>query len=257
MLRLSANISTLFGEWPMLERPAAAAAAGFAAIEIQFPYDVAAEDLAAACCMAGVEVVLHNLPRGSADAGDLGLACVEQRRDEFLVGLERAAAYAAALGCKRLNCLAGNVPIGETLPRCWDTLTENLRLAADRLGDAGIMLLVEVLNPVDFPAFLLTRSAHGDALIEAVAHPNLRLQYDVYHRRAAGEDWFDGLISRIDSIGHIQFSDYPGRHEPGTGELDMRRFFATIAALDYDGFTGAEYLPTSRTMDSFGWRDMI
>lgn len=253
MLKLSANISTLFTELPLLERPAAAAAAGFNAIEIQFPYAVAAADLAAAAKAADVECVLLNMPAGDLTNGELGLACLPGRQQQFADAVQLAIDYAQVLGCKRVNCLAGNRPAGESHSHCWDVLVQNIQFAAERLAAADVQLLVEVLNNVDFPNFLLGKISDGDALLAAVKHPNLALQYDVYHRRAAGDDWLEGLEPRLDRIGHIQFSDYPGRHEPGTGELDMAQLFALIERLPYTGWTGAEYKPSGATRDSFAW----
>ena len=253
MLKLSANISTMFQEWPMVERPAVAADAGFSAIEVQFPYAIDSSVFARAARDAGVAVVLMNLPPGRLEAGELGLACLPGRQAEFARSVEAAMAYADYIGCPRLNCLAGNVPPGGDPALCRQVLVENLRWAAERCGPRGLELLVEVMNPVDLPAFILTSSAEGDALLAAVGHPNLRLQYDVYHRRVAGEDWLGGLVSRIAAIGHIQFSDYPGRHEPGSGELDMDTLFRTIAALPYSGWTGSEYRPSGASLDSLDW----
>ena len=257
MLKLSANISTLFTELPLLERPAAAAAAGFGAIEMQFPYVVPARELAAAAKAANVEVVLINMPAGDLGAGDLGLACLPARRDEFVRAVARSIEYAQRLQCPRVNCLAGNLPAGETRERCWQVLIDNLRYAAGQLAAASLQLLVEVLNDADFPNFMLGKIGDGDALLAAVDRPNLALQYDVYHRRAAGDDWLGGIEPRLDRIGHIQFSDYPGRHEPGTGELDIAGLFMLLERLSYAGWTGAEYKPCGATRDSFGWRSAL
>lgn len=253
MLNLSANISTMFTEWPMVERPAAAAAAGFSAIEVQFPYAVESSLFARAARDAGVAVVLMNIPPGRLEVGEMGLACLPGRQAEFARSVEDAMAYAEDIGCPKLNCLAGNVQLGADPASCWQMLVENLQWAAERCAGRGLELLAEVMNPVDLPAFRLTASSEGDALLAAVGHPNLRLQYDVYHRRAAGEDWLGGLVSRIASIGHIQFSDYPGRHEPGSGEIDIDKLFTTVAALPYNGWTGSEYWPSGATLDSLDW----
>jgi len=257
MLRLSTNISMLFTELPVLERPAAAAATGFRAIEMQFPYSVSKHELAAASDSAGVEFVLINLSPGEPAAGELGLACLPGREPEFAASVEAAIEYARTLRCSRVNCLVGNRPAGESRARCWEVLVGNLWFAADRLAVAGIQLLVEPLNPVDFPNFLLTSISDADALIAAAGHPNLMLQYDVYHRRAAAEDWLGGLIARLDRIGHIQFADYPGRHEPGTGELDFPQLFALLDAGPYQGWIGCEYRPLGATADSFAWYDQM
>lgn len=258
MLRVSANISTLFTELPVLERPGAAANAGFAAVEMQFPYEAAEpERLAAACKRAGVEVVLLNLPAGDRAQGQLGLAGVPGAEEVFADGLEEAIRYARALGCTRLNALAGNQPPNASADVCRATLIENLRRAAGRLDQEGIALLTEPLNRRDHPDFLLAGLAETDALLAAVNHANLSVQYDAYHMFAAGEDWLGELPRRIRSVGHIQFSDFPGRHEPGVGIMDMPSFFALIDRSTYAGWTGAEYRPSGTTAASFGWRAML
>lgn len=257
MLRLSANISTLFTELPMLDRPAAAATAGFRAIELQFPYGIPSRELAAACRDAHVACVLINCPAGEPGRGELGLAGLPECQREFAESIDLAMNYARELGCPRVNCLAGRRPAGATRAHCWEVLVDNLRSVAGRLADVGVRLLVEPLNEIDVPGFLLATIRDADALLSAVDHPNVALQYDVYHRRAAGDDWLAGLRERIARIGHIQFSDYPGRHQPGTGEMDFARLFAQIRSSAYPGWTGCEYWPTGPTLDSFGWRALL
>lgn len=257
MLRLSANISTLFTEWPLLARPAAAAAAGFGAVEIQFPYEVPAQDLAAALGDAGVACVLINIPAGNLEAGELGLAGLPGREREFAAAVDLAIHYATLLDCPRVNCLAGHTPAGAARDPCWQTLVSNVRTAAQHLAEGGLQLLVEPLNPADFPRFLLSRCEEFDALRGAVDHPNLALQYDIYHRRAAGEDWLEGLTKRLPHIGHVQFSDYPGRGAPGSGTLDFTAFFALMKRLPYRGWTGCEYRPGGATTDSLAWRERL
>ena len=253
MLRLAANLSTLYTELPLLERPSAARGAGFGATEFQFPYATPAADLARACAEARVECVLINIPAGRLEAGELGLAGLPGRQADFAAALEQAIEYAQVLNCKQLNCLAGNRPKGAAIADCWKVLVDNVQLAAQRAADAGIQLLVEALNPEDFPGHVLRSAADADALLAAVDHPNLALQYDVYHRYAAREDWLVGLRARLPRIRHIQVSDYPGRHEPGSGVIDMAALFAFLADSSYAGWVGCEYRPRTTTVDSFGW----
>lgn len=253
MLRFSANISTLFTTLPVPERIAAAAQAGFAAVEMQFPYELPAATLRYAAGAAGVEFVLINIPAGDFAGGERGIACQPGRETEFLRGVRLAGDYADALGCPRVNCLTGNLPEGETPERCWDVLVENLRLAVDILTQRGVQLLVEPLNRVDNPRFILNGYGDADALLTAVGRDNLALQYDVYHARASGEDALEGLTKRIGRIGHIQVSDYPGRGAPGTGELDFPRLFRAIRHLPYAGWTGAEYFCPSPGPEAFAW----
>jgi hydroxypyruvate isomerase len=257
VLRLSVNISTVFTELPMLDRFAAAAEQHFTAVEIQFPYPVPAADLAAARAAAGVECVLINLPAGDLEAGELGLACVPGREADFARSLRQAVTYARALGCSRVNCLAGNIPAGQSRDSCWQVLHNNVHKAAGYLAGHGIKLLLEPLNNADFPSFILGEIDQATQLMRTVQHPNLALQYDIYHRRAAGEDWLGGLSRYMDQIGHIQFSDYPGRHEPGTGELDFAALFRCIESLPYENWTGCEYRPLVTSSESFAWRDLL
>jgi hydroxypyruvate isomerase len=237
----------------LIERPAAAADAGFQAVEMQFPYGERAETLAAACRKAGMPMILINLPAGDLVRGEIGVACLPDRRAEFSDGVGQAAAYARELGCDRVNCLVGRRPPDLAHDVAWSTLIDNLRLAADRLARHGICLLIEPLNRHDHRDFMLAGFAEADALIAAVNHPNTALQYDAYHMRAQGEDWLGELSNRIDMIGHIQFSDYPGRHEPGTGDMDMNALLKTIETSAYSGWTGAEYRPRGATLDSLQW----
>ncbi len=253
MLRFSANISTLFAALPVVERIQAAARAGFKAVEMQFPYDLPAATLRDATKQVGVEFVLINIPAGDFAGGERGIACLPGREAEFLRGVRLAGDYANALGCPRVNCLAGNLPEGETPEQCWDVLVENLRLAADILTQRGVKLLVEPLNRTDNPRFILSGYADADALLTAVGKDNLALQYDSYHARAGGEDVLEGLTKRLARIGHIQVSDYPGRGAPGTGEIDFPRFFRAIRNLPYEGWTGAEYFCPNPGQGDFAW----
>jgi len=253
VLRFSANISTLFRELPWLERPQAAADAGFSAIEIQFPYQIDVSEWQGVCQDAGVDVVLINMPPADLEAGELGLACWPGYEDQFARGLQRALDYARALQCPQVNCLAGNVPVGADRRQCWDTLVNNLRLAAETLATVNIRLLVEVMNPHDLPRWLLNSSAEGDAILAEVGVENLQLQYDVYHRCRAGEPWLENLIARLDRVGHIQFSDCPGRREPGSGTMNLPELFRWLETADYQGWLGAEYFPSGDTLASLSW----
>lgn len=243
----------MFAEWTLLDRPAAASDAGFSAIEMQFPYDVPADALASACARAGVECALINLPPGQLAKGDLGLAAIPGREKEFEAGIELGCAYAMALGCRAVNSLAGNRPTGVSPDLIAHTLAANTRLAAEKMMRAGLILLVEPLNRRDHPNFVLTNLVEFDALVSSVDHPNLQLQFDVYHRYAEAEDVSVELTMRLPQIGHIQFSDYPGRHEPGTGVQEFDRLFASIAQSDYSGWVGAEYRPLEATSSSLNW----
>lgn len=253
MPKLAANLSLLFREVDFPARFAAAAAAGFRHVEFQFPYEWDPRLLARSAREAGVEVVLHNLPGGDLPAGELGIACLPGRQAEFRAGLEQAIAYAKALGCPRLNCLAGIAPAGVARAQLFATLTENLRHAARRLAEEGLMLLVEPLNTRSVPGFLLDRSDAALELFAAVGAPHPRLQCDLFHMQIMEGDLTRRLERLLPHIGHIQIADVPGRNEPGTGELNFPFLLSHIDRLGYRGWIGCEYNPSGDTLSSLAW----
>lgn len=252
-LRFSANLSFLFGEHDFLDRFGAAARAGFAGVEFHFPYDHDKAVLAEVVLTSGVEVALFNLPAGDWSAGERGIACLPQRKAEFQEGVGRAIEYAEALGCTRLNCLAGIAQ--DAQGRAVDTLIDNLRFAAAVTQRAGIQLMLEPLNTRDTPGFLIATTTQAMQVIDAVDSKNLFLQYDIYHAQVMEGDLARTLETLLPRIGHIQIADNPGRHEPGTGEINFPFLFRRLESLAYAGWVGCEYKPGGRTEDSFGWRD--
>jgi len=253
-LRFAANLTLLFREHDFLARCGAAARAGFAGVECQFPYDVERAALAEALASAGVEMVLFNLPAGTAEewaAGGRGIACDPARKAEFQDGVGLALDYAAALGCRRLNCLAG-IP-ATPRARALETLIDNLRFAAAVTRRAGVQLMLEPLNTRDNPGFLVATTAQALEVLDAVGSDNCFLQYDVYHAQRMEGDLARSLAACLPRIGHIQIADNPGRHEPGTGEINFPFLLRRLDALGYAGWIGCEYLPSGVTQDSFGW----
>ncbi len=253
MPRFSANISVLFTEHDPLERFAAAADAGFAAVEIQFPYDHLPEELAKAREAAGVEVALFNIPAGDMPAGERGIACLPGREAEFRAGVARTAEYAEALDCAAVNVLAGLLPEGLDRESALDTLAGNLALAGEEMAKLGVTVLAEAVNDKTMPGFVINRTSDAVAAIERAGHPNLAIQADIFHMAMMEEDIVPALRSCAPHLGHIQFADAPGRHQPGTGDLDFAAIFAGIDGLGYDGWVGAEYQPSGKTEASLGW----
>ena len=254
MPRLAANLSLLFPQLPFLDRFAAAAKAGFRYVEYQFPYPFgSAQQVADSAHVAGVEVVLHNLPAGDAAKGDRGIACQPGRAGEFREGVERAIEYAKAAGCPRLNALAGIAPEGLAREQARETLVENLRYAAGKLKAAGLTLLTEPCNQRTIPGFLLNSSKEGIEVIDAAGADNLKLQYDVFHMQIVEGDIAKTLERLLARIGHVQIADVPDRHEPGTGELNFDFLLAYIDRLGYQGWVGAEYIPAGDTVQGLKW----
>lgn len=253
MPRFCANLSLLFTEHPFVERWAAAARAGFRGVECHFPYAEPAAVLAEEVRRHGLEQVLFNLPPGDWAAGERGIACLPDRVAEFEDGVGRAIDYARALGCRRINCLAGIAPAGVERAELLAVMERNLRFAARALARENIELLVEPINDRDMPGFLLNRSADTLALIERVGEPNVKLQYDVYHMQIMEGDLARSLQRGLPRIGHVQIADNPGRHEPGSGEINYPFLFDWLDRIGYTGWVSAEYIPAGDTAAGLGW----
>jgi hydroxypyruvate isomerase len=253
MPRLSANLNYLFNEVQLLDRFAAAAKVGFRAVEYQFPYDYDKQVLAGRLREHGLDMVLMNLPAGDPQAGDAGIACDPGRVQEFRDGVEEGIDFAGALGCPRLNCLAGIAPPGVDASRLFETFVENLRFASERFAGAGLDLLIEPINTRDRPGFFLSRSTEAMKVIDAVGADNLYLQFDVYHTQIMQGDIVKNFEAHRERIGHVQIADNPGRHEPGTGELNFPFILAAFDDLGYRGWVGCEYAPSTGTDASLVW----
>jgi hydroxypyruvate isomerase len=253
MPKFAANLTMLFTEAPFLERFALARKAGFTHIEYLFPYGFKVEDLKRELEKHGLQQVLFNLPSGDWAGGDRGIGASPGREAEFRAGVPKAIEYAKALGVPRLNCLAGKRVPGHSDEEHWQTLTENARFAATQLADHGLELVIEPINHFDIPGFLLNRTEQALKLLDEIAQPNARLQYDVYHaQREEGE--LGGTIEKhLARIGHIQIADNPGRHQPGTGEINFPFLFRRLDELNYPGYIGLEYAPTPDTSSSLDW----
>ena len=253
MPKFAANLTMLFNEVGFLDRFAAARRAGFAGVEYLFPYDHDAAEIRARLDEHGLTQVLHNLPAGNWGAGERGIACHPDRVAEFDDGVARAVQYAAALGCTQLNCLAGIAPAGLDPGRGRAVLVGNLRGAARRLQDAGIRLLIEPINTRDIPGFFLRTTAQALEIIDEVGSDNLFLQYDVYHMQIMEGDLANTLQKNLARIAHVQIADNPGRHEPGTGEINYDFLFDFLDRIGYRGWIGCEYKPTAATEAGLGW----
>lgn len=252
MPRFAANLTMLFTEYPMVERIERAAAAGFGAVEILFPYTEDAAELRAALDRTGTELALFNFSAGDFSAGDRGIANNRERVGEFRDSVARALDLAAVLRPGRFNCLVGKELPGVPLEDQLAVAAENLAFAAEETKAAGFGLGIEPLNPFDAPGFLLPTSAAAIALMDQVGNPHLQLQYDFYHAQRAEGNITQTYQKLADRIGHIQVADSPARHQPGTGEINYEYVYKVIDESGYDGWVGLEYNPSGRTEDSFG-----
>lgn len=257
MPKFAANLSLLFTEFDFLDRFGAARANGFEAVEILFPYAYPAACIAQRLAGSNLQLVLHNLPPGDWAAGERGMACDPARVGQFQDSVAQALEYATVLGVRRLHCLAGLLPAGVSAQQAHATYVANLRFAAARLGERGIDLLIEPINTYDMPGYFLTGSAQAAGIIAECGADNIFLQYDLYHMQRMEGDLAATLRARLPLIGHIQLADAPGRHEPGTGDIDYRALFKLIDELGYDGWIGCEYHPLANTAEGLAWMSTL
>jgi hydroxypyruvate isomerase len=257
MPKFAANLTMLFTEVPFLDRFERAAQAGFKAVEFLFPYAYPAEEIRQRMDAHGLALVLHNLPAGDWDAGERGIACHPDRVAEFREGVAQAIAYAQALGVKQLNCLAGKAPAGVAGELLRATFVGNLRFAAAELKNAGLRLLIEPINTFDIPGFYLNRTAQAVSILDEVGADNAFVQYDIYHAQRMEGELAATVQKFLDRIGHIQLADNPGRHEPGTGEINYPFLFAHLDRIGYGGWIGCEYKPATTTEAGLDWRQRL
>ena len=251
MPRFAANLSMMFTEWSFLDRFAAARDAGFSAVEYLFPYDHPAEAVGAALRRAGLAQALFNLPPGDWAAGERGMAAFPDRAAELAQAVETALPYAAATECPTLHLMAGIAKRADAGAQA--AYRAAVAATAERLARAGITLVLEPINGRDMPGYFLNDFDVAAELIGALGLPNLKLQFDIYHRQIIHGDVVMGLRQMMPIIGHVQVAGVPDRHEPDTGELDSDFVFAELDRLGYAGFIGCEYRPAGKTVDGLGW----
>jgi hydroxypyruvate isomerase len=260
-LRYDVNLSILFTELPLLERPEAAKRAGFDAVEFWWPWPVAVpsdaevEKFVGAVTDAGVRLVGLNFFAGDMPGGDRGLVSWRSRGSEFADNVDATIGVGERLGCRAFNALYGNRQDGEDPGEADRVGTENLVRAAKAAARIGGTVLVEPVSGA--PRYPLRTSADAlrviDTARDAGAGDNVALLFDVYHLAVNGDD-VDAAIDRAAGrIGHVQIADAPGRHQPGTGELRIEHYLDRIAATGYDGWVGLEYSPSGASQDSFDW----
>jgi len=256
-MRLAANLSLMFTEVPLLERFAAAKKAGFQTVEIQFPYEESIDDLVKAKTEAGVEVCLINVPAGDLMSGGEGLASVPGKEAEFEEALKTCYRYAKALNVKLVNVLPGRCLDSSKQHQYLTTFKHNLKKAANGFAKQHILVTFEAINTKDMPGFLIHSSEQMHDILIELDHPNLKMQFDIYHMQIM-EGHVDETIKKYgDLIGHIQFADVPNRGEPGTGNLNFVNLFEDIHFSHYHGYVAAEYKPTCKTEDSLRWMQEI
>jgi hydroxypyruvate isomerase len=248
MPRFAANLGHMFAERPLMERFGAAAAAGFTAVELQFPYDTAPSAVKAELTRLGLTQLGVNTPQSP----ESGLAALPGRERDFEAAFSRALDYVVAIGGTAIHCMAGVVP-PEQRPAAERVFIANLTRAAAAAAAANITLLIEPINPRDRPNYFLSHVEHAADLVGKVGAPNLRVQFDFYHNQITGGDLIRRFEKYLPVIGHVQIAAVPSRHEPDEGEINYPAVFEAVDRLGYTGWIGCEYKPRTRTEDGLGW----
>lgn len=255
MPRFAANLTMMFNEYAFLDRFAAAAQAGFDAVEFLFPYDHPAEVIAEALAQNGLTQALFNLPPGNWAAGDRGMAALPERQEEFRVSVAVALEYARATGASRIHVMSGLADPGDRAAlRCY---ADSLDYLCDKAGAAGVDVMIEPINRRDMPGYFLCKFDQALDVISTAGHANLKLQYDIYHRQILHGDVSVSLRDLMPVIGHIQIAAVPLRHEPGTGELNDFHILRELDKLGYGGFVGCEYRPKAATETGLEWMKQV
>lgn len=251
--RLSANLGFLWPDRPLLARIEAAAAAGFDAVEMHWPFDTPPETVAALCAARGLTLVAVNTPPGDRP-GDFGLAALPGREAEFATGFSRALDWARRAGASMIHVMAGVAPDD---PGTEAVLVANLRRAADLAGNSGITLLVEAINARDRPGYFYSQVERAAEVIGLAERANLALMFDVYHVGVGQGDVLRRLERFLPLIGHVQIAAVPSRAEPDEGEIDHAEVLRHLDRLGYAGRIGCEYRPRGDTDAGLVWRDRL
>lgn len=253
MVTYAPNISWLFPELPFGERPRAVAEAGFRALEFGFPSHADLPALHHARAELGLDVALFNLDVPVWDAANRGYLVDPERRDEFRRRLDEALELAQELHASKIMLPVGVELESRSRVAQWACMVENLRYAGSLAAEADVLLTIEPLNPFDNPGYFLTSSRGGIEVVRQVAHSHVKLQFDTYHMQLQEGNLIQTISDNIEAIGHIQFADVPGRHEPGTGEVNFDNLVVAITAAGYDGYIGLEYVPQATGAAALAW----
>ncbi|XP_069128136.1 putative hydroxypyruvate isomerase isoform X1 [Argopecten irradians] len=252
--KLVANLSMMFKEHPNLSaRYRAAKDAGFRYVECGFPYVEPLETIQKARAEAGVEQILINAWPGDLQNGEIGIAALPHKVKEFKESLETSIEYAKALNCKRMHVMAGLKPVFKD-EAMEEVFLDNIRYAAERLSKEGILALIEPINSrLSIPKYFLTDIHKAVEYIQKIDHPNLKLQFDVFHVQIMDGNLTGNLKKYLPHIGHVQIAQVPDRGEPTDGEVNFRYVFKLLTDLGYDGYIGLEYIPRGKTEDGLKW----
>ena len=253
MPKFAANLTMMFNEVPFPERFAAAAKAGFKAVEFLFPYDYTPAQVAGWLKENNLKNALFNMPPGNWAAGDRGMASIPGREQEFTDGVAKAIEYALALGTPTIHAMAGMLPAGADREVHRATYVDNIWYAAKELAKHNLTLVIEPINTRDMPGYFLNYQDEAHAIRKEIGEPNLKVQMDFYHVQIMEGDLTMTFKNNFEGIGHVQIASVPTRNEPDEGEIDYRHIFKLLDDMGYGGYVGCEYRPRGRTEDGLGW----
>jgi hydroxypyruvate isomerase len=253
MPNFAANLTMMFNEVPFPERFAAAAKAGFKAVEFLFPYDYPVADVTRWLKDNHLKSALFNMSPGNWAAGDRGMASIPGREEEFMASVHQAIEYALSMGTPTLHAMSGLIPEGADRPLHRSVYVDNIALAAKELDKHGLTLVIEPINTRDMPGYFLSTQAEGHAIRKEIGVPNLKVQMDFYHAQIMEGDLSTTFKNHFDGIGHIQIASVPARHEPDEGEVNYPHLFKLLDDMGYAGYVGCEYRPRGKTEDGLGW----
>ncbi len=246
-MRCAANLTLMFAEYDVMERFARAAEAGFTHVEMLFPFHYDLDGIERELKANGLEMVLFDTDAGDFAGGERGYLCDPARKERFQQSVRDAIAVARRLGTRRLNALAGKVPPGVSFEQARATVVENLKRSASLAEEAGVLLMSEGLNTLQNPGYFLDTSKLGFEIVAEVGSPAVKYQYDVYHMQIMEGNLIETIRKNVGQIGHSQIADVPGRHEPGTGEINYANVLNAIDESGYEGFVALEYVPAAGT----------
>ena len=253
MPKFAANLSMMFNEHDFPNRFAAAAKAGFDAVEFLFPYDYSPAEVAQWHKENNLKNVLFNLPPGDWAAGERGIAALPGREAEFRAGVAKAIDYALALGTPQLHMMAGLVPAGSDMAIHRKTYLENMKFAAQALAKHNLTLLLEPINTRDMPGYFLNTQAQAHQLRVESGEPNVKVQMDFYHAQIMEGDLAETFKKYFKDIGHTQIASVPKRNEPDDGEVNYPYLYQLLDEMGYEGYVGCEYRPKGKTEDGLAW----
>ena len=253
MAKISANLGFLWNDIPLADAIVRAKENGFDAVECHFPYDQEVDEVKQALADTGLTMLGINTVTGGQE-GDSGLCALTGREDQARASIQQAIDYAAAIGAKKVHAMAGVTPnVGLQGETAQATFVSNLQFASDLAKPHDITVLIEPLNTIDKPGYFLTTSKHAEQVVEQTGRDNVKIMYDCYHMQLMEGNLQNRVAEILPIIGHIQFAGLLNRGEPDRGEVCYERLLPAILEIGYEGYFGAEYIPTGAVEETLHW----